>query len=453
MIGAGVAGLTCAYRLTEAGIATDVYERWPGLGGQAATLDVGDGVLLERYYHHLFTNDLHMLDLCEELGLGDALVAHEASAAIAINDRIWPFNGALDLLRFRPIPFHTRLRMGLAMLRIQLSRDEPSDHGDETARAWIERNIGKAGWAGIWGPLMRGKFGDRADQISMAWIWAKVGKRRNMKDGRAAQEAFIYPEGSFEPIFVELRRRIEAAGGKVMIGRPAVSLTRADGRIEVLPGAPDSFRRGLDPREFEPDGAAIGYDAVVCCVPNEVFIQLLDPSLSAQVGDEYLGRLRAIEHFASLTMLLELDRPLTEHYWTNVADRRCPFVGVIEQSRLNGTESTGGRCFTYLANYLAQDDELLGLDADEVLDAYEEGLRIIDPDWDRARIRRRWLFRELSAQPIVGPGYAAGISARQTPAAGLFLVNTTQIYPEDRGTNYAVRDGDAAARELITTLT
>ena len=49
VIGAGVAGLVCAHRLSEAGHTCDVYERWPGLGGQAATIDVGGGHLLERY--------------------------------------------------------------------------------------------------------------------------------------------------------------------------------------------------------------------------------------------------------------------------------------------------------------------------------------------------------------------------------------------------------------------
>ena len=62
MLGAGVAGLVAAYRLAQRGVRCDVYERWPGLGGQAATLDVG-GHLLERYYHHLFTSDRHIAEL------------------------------------------------------------------------------------------------------------------------------------------------------------------------------------------------------------------------------------------------------------------------------------------------------------------------------------------------------------------------------------------------------
>ena len=79
MIGAGVAGLTAAYRLTAAGHVCDVYERWPGLGGQAATLDAGDGVRLERYYHHLFTTDRHIAGLFDELGLPDDLEWREST--------------------------------------------------------------------------------------------------------------------------------------------------------------------------------------------------------------------------------------------------------------------------------------------------------------------------------------------------------------------------------------
>ena len=73
VIGAGVTGLVAAYRLAQRGHRADVYERWPGLGGQAATLDVGQGHLLERYYHHLFTSDRHIAELYDELGMPDEI--------------------------------------------------------------------------------------------------------------------------------------------------------------------------------------------------------------------------------------------------------------------------------------------------------------------------------------------------------------------------------------------
>ena len=60
--------------------------------------------------------------------------------------------------------------------------------------------------------------------------------------------------------------------------------------------------------------------------------------------------------------------------------------------------------------------------------------------------------REPAAQPIVTVGYGERIPPLRTPAPGLVLANTTQIYPEDRGTNYAVRLGEQAARGAAASL-
>ena len=58
------------------------------------------------------------------------------------------------------------------------------------------------------------------------------------------------------------------------------------------------------------------------------------------------------------------------------------------------------------------------------------------------------MFVEPSAQPVVTVGYQDRIPARDAGAPGLTLANTTQVYPEDRGTNYAVRLGGQAAAAL-----
>ena len=46
-------------------------------------------------------------------------------------------------------------------------------------------------------------------------------------------------------------------------------------------------------------------------------------------------------------------------------------------------------------------------------------------------------------------GYHERIPPLRTGVPGLWLANTTQIYPEDRGTNYAVRLGDDVARAML----
>jgi protoporphyrinogen oxidase len=449
VVGAGVAGLTCAHRLTQRGHVCDVYERWPGLGGQAATLDVGSGHLLERYYHHLFTSDRHIAALYEELGMPGEIEWRPSSVAFFLEGRSWPFTTPMHLLRFAPLSLRSRLRMGLAVLRLQRAGADVAPFEDRTARDWILEAMGAEAYAKVWGPLLRGKFGDRADDISMAWLWGKLTMRRRLQGKEAGEERLGYPRRSWEPLFGALRDAVERGGGRVLIDRPAKRISRRDGGFEVLPGAAGSFRAGHDPRGFGAGGEPERYDAVVATVPNDVFRGLLDEPLAAEVGARYLGLLDGIEYHTALCLLLELDRRFSPFYWTNVADPELPFVGVIEHTNLIEPERYGGRRFLYVANYLAPGDELLGLGADELLARYEPGLRRINPAVERSWVKERWLHREPAAQPIVTVGYGQRIPPLRTGAAGLVLANTTQIYPEDRGTNYAVRLGSDAADALV----
>ena len=449
VLGAGVAGLVVALRLTEDGHAVDVYERWPGLGGQAATLDVGQGHLLERYYHHLFTSDRHIADLYAELGMPDELEWRPSSVAFFAQGRQWPFVTPKDLLTFEPLPPLARVRMGAAVVALQRFGRDRGPYERITAREWIEKRMGRAAWQHVWGPLLRGKFGARADQIAMVWLWSKFTLRRSIKGEEARQEKLGYPRQSWERLFAALRQRIEAGGGRVLIDRPAARLARDGDGFLLTPGAAGSFRRGHDPSAFDPL-AAERYDRVVATVPNDVFLGLLDDGLRAEVGEEYLGRLRSIEYFAALCLLIELDRPFSGYYWTNVADPELPFVGLIEHTNFIGPERYGGRRFLYVANYLEHGHELLSLSADELLARYEPGLRKVNPAFSRAWVKALWLHREPAAQPIVTVGYHERIPPLRTPAPGLVLANTTQVYPEDRGTNYAVRLGGQAARALLT---
>jgi protoporphyrinogen oxidase len=451
VIGAGVAGLVCAYRLTQEGHVCDVYERWPGLGGQAATLDVGSGDLLERYYHHLFTSDRHIVELYEELGMGEELEWKPSSMAFFLDGRQWPFTTPLDLLRFGPLSLPARLRMGLAVFLLQKRAKEVEPFQSITAREWIEQRMGGGPWRKVWGPLLRGKFGERADDISMAWLWSKLTLRRQLEGDEARQELLGYPSHSWELLFDALRDAIIGGGGRVLIDRPVAALRRdGDGGLLVSAGAAGSFRSGHDPRGYaRAEGAEERYDAVVATVPSDVFEGLLGDDLRAAIGPDYLARLAATEYHTALCMLLELDRQFSPFYWTNIADPEVPFVGLVEHTNLISPERYGGRRFLYVANYLAPGDPLLSLTPDELLAAYLPSLRKVQPAFSPDWIKASWLHREPAAQPIVTVGYHERIPPLQTGVPGLVLANTTQIYPEDRGTNYSVRLGTDAARALL----
>jgi protoporphyrinogen oxidase len=449
VIGAGVGGLVAAYRLTRAGHPCDVYERWPGLGGQAATIDVGGGALLERYYHHLFMSDAHIQSLYRELGMPDELEWRRSAVSIFTKGRSHPFTSPLDLMRFAPLSLRSRIRMGLGVLWVQRRYRDVTPLEHQTAREWVERVMGREVYATLWGPLLRAKFGDRADEISMAWLWSKLTLRRQIQGKQARAELLGYPRGSFETLFARLGEMIESHDGRVLIDRPAARISADGESFTIIPGAAGSFRRGHDPRQFDVLSEPERYDAVVATVPSDVFDQLLDPELARRVDPAQLERVRASEYHTALCVLLEIDRQFTSSYWTNICDPEIPFIGLIEHTNFVGTERYAGRRFMYIANYVDESDSLLGLDPDELLGAYEPGLRRVNPAFSPTWIRQMWRFVEPAAQPIVTAGYRRRMPALQTGVPGLVLANTTQVYPEDRGTNYAVRIGDQAAAAAL----
>ncbi len=441
IVGAGVAGLTAALRLGEAGHETDVYERWPGLGGMAATVDVGGGHRLERYYHHLFTSDRHIADLYDELGMPDELEWRDSTTAFFIEGRQWPFTSPLDLLRFKPLTLAGRLRMGLSVLAVQKFGRDQAKYEGTTAAEWIKKRMGRAAWETVWGPLLRAKFGDRAEDVSMVWLWSKFTLRRQLEGEEARGEKLGYPQHSWERLLQTLAGRVN---GRVLIDQPVRRIDHDDYGFAVEYGGPGSFRAGHDPAAFTKLGTE-RYDRVLATVPNDIFLGMA----GHLVDGEYRARLEGIDYYAALCVLLELEKPLSPFYWTNIADPEVGFLGLIEHTNFVEPARYDGRHFAYLANYLPQDHELLGLTRDALLDRYEAGLRRINPAFDRSWIKQAWSFQEPDAQPIVTVGYQDRIPPLQTGVPGLVLANTTQVYPEDRGTNYAVRIGAEAAATLM----
>ena len=128
-----------------------------------------------------------------------------------------------------------------------------------------------------------------------------------------------------------------------------------------------------------------------------------------------------------------------------MADRSIPFVGVIEQTNLVNPEKYGGNHVVYISNYVSESDQLYRLDHQDLLEEYLPHLRKLNPEFDISWVLTSYHHKVKAAQPIIGVNHSSHIPDHTTPFKGLYLANTTQIYPEDRGTNYSVRIGKIAA--------
>ena len=422
IIGAGATGLAAAYELGKHGHQARVYERAPFIGGQASTFDVG-GARLERGYHHLFTGDTDILDLVREIGLGHQIRSIESRVGTLYDGKIYNFVTPMDLLRFTPLSLLGRLRLGLVTLRLRRKKDWRSLE-PYTADAWLKKSAGERAYDVFWGPMLRGKFGeDYYKQVGMAWVWGKIHTRFASRGKAMSKEMLVYPIGSFGEIFDVLAQRIAEQGSRVDTSVSIDRIVIEDGRAVGIEGTP----RGEETRFEE-------FDATIATVPSFIFPRLVPP-----MPEDYLSKLASVNYIAAVLIILVLDRPLSSIYWLNVADRSIPFVGVIEHTNLVGPEHYGGKHIVYLSNYLGADHPMYKMEHEELLQHYLPHLRKINPDFDVSWIETSYHHRVDAAQPIIGANYSSHIPDHRTTFRGLYLANTTQVYPEDRGTNYSVR--------------
>ena len=430
IIGGGAAGLAAAYELGLRGHTAEVFEGAPFLGGQASTFDVG-GTPIEKGYHHLFRSDTSMVGLMDELGLGHRMKWIDSNVGYFINGRLWKFTSPFDLLKFSPLPLVDRIRLGLMTLALQ-RRKEWHSLEKITATEWLKDHAGKKGYEVIFEPMLRGKFGEHHDRIAMSWLWNKFALRTASRGegilGRL-KEKLGYPTGSFGEVFDVLADRIRQQGGAVHISSPVRGTLMEDGRCVGLTVSVD----GEAPEERR-------YDTVLSTVPSYL-MQYVAPDLPP----EYTDKLTDKVYLAAVLVVLVLDRPLTPHYWTYVGDRNVPFLGIIEHTNFIPAEHYGGNHIVYLTNYLDKHSRMYGLSAEELYREYLPHLKTVNPGFDESWVREYHHHKVDAAQPIVTPGYAETIPEHRTPIDGLWLANTTQIYPEDRGTNYSVRMGRQVA--------
>ena len=429
IIGAGAAGLAAGYDLVNAGHAVTLYESAPFTGGQASTIEVGGG-RLERGYHHLFTSDYAIIDLIQEIGLSEELKWFPSLVGTYAAGRVYRTTTPLDLLKFGALPLLGRIRLGLLALRLQRMKNWRALESF-TADQWLRTRLGGRAYEVVWNPLLRAKFGEYYEEIGMPWFWSKIQTRFASRKGLGG-ERLGYPIGSFDSIFDELARRIESAGGRVLLENPARTVEVANGEAAGITAL------GTDREPFSER-----FDAVVATVPSFEFPKLVD------LPDHYRSRLDSVHYLAAVVLILEMDRPLTDIYWMNIADRSVPFLGIIEHTNLAPRSLYGGRYVLYLTNYLDRRDEMFALSPDELLDRYLPHLKKFNPAFQPNWIKRMHYNSVSAAQPIIGANYSARIPDHRTPIRRLYLANTTQIYPEDRGTNYSVRMGRQVARMLM----
>ena len=434
IIGAGISGMSSAYYLARHLDANGrkaeihLWEKDTTLGGLAGAFET-DGFTVEKFYHHIFRRDKDLQALINELSLGDDLIWKPAATGAYYFRRPYRISTPLDVLRFKPLPFLDRIRLGWLAVHARTIKDWRS-LDDVSVKKYIHKVAGKNVYDLLWSPLFHGKFGKHAEEISAAWLWSKLVDRGGSRNSQG-HELLGYLRGGMGRMFDAIARYLQDKGHRIHVGQAVERLIGEEAGITAIETSEGLFET----------------DAVLGCA------QL--PELAAILPEhahKYRASLQKIEFLSNVCLVLTLKHSLSDFYWTNVTESDAPFVGIIEQTNWAAKSDFNHKSLVYISAYVDRDDPRLGMEAKVLVKQYTPAIQKMFPDFHPEIIEHSAIWKADYAQPIVHVGYRHKIPELQTPIPNFFVCSMAQIYPNDRQMSNGVALARKAAQCIIEQL-
>lgn len=420
-------GLSVGYFLSRQGVRVDVYEASPTLGGLANTVTLEDGVSVDRFYHVILSSDRHLRQLCEELNIADRLRFRETRMGFYHRGKIFSMNNMAEFLRFPPLSWADRFRLGLTVLYAQFVRDWQRLEGI-SVEEWLVRLSGRRTFENIWRPMLKAKFDGGFENTPATYIWARLIRMKSTRKGINQKEEAGHLIGGYMTLVETMAGQIEARGGKIHLRCPVEEVVIENGRAIGLRVGRDIYL----------------YDTIVVALQIPLFRRLI-PDADPAYRD-FLGK---TDYLGVICPLLVLDRPLTGFWTLNITDDRVPFTGIIETTTYIDPELVGGHHLVYLPKYTLPGSPWQEKSDKEIREIWLQHLETMFPHFDRRWIRYFLVHRERYVEPLHPLNSTHLIPQVRTPVENLYLATTAQIYPALTNVESVTRHARQVARVIL----
>jgi oxygen-dependent protoporphyrinogen oxidase len=420
VVGAGPAGLSAAYRLSNSGIRVTVLEASPHIGGRTRSEKVGD-VIVNTGATFVASFFDATLGLIRELQL-ETVVPRPQATAVAT-----PF-GKLPLvlgsrraaLRFPLVSWSGKLRTLLLFARLTLGRrNHLADlaglarlDGRVDIERWGRRKLGDAGYEYLLRTGIESFFYFEANQASVALAKSMV--------QHAMKWHMLALKGGAGTLCEALARRLEVRTGcrvgAVEVGSRSLAVHHSGGTVEA--------------------------DSAVLALPANQAAHL-----EGSLPPEDQKDLRTVRYMPHVALFFGYERPITVQYplVAPAGPGRHPIGGVATVSRWMPDYVPEGKDLVCIYASAWRSAELMERDPDKIVaamraDAEEIFGRLADPDWIRMYPREHGVV-------VPAPGHYRRMQMFQRrQRERIFFAGDWLTGPSIEG---AVRTGLRAAEQIL----
>jgi protoporphyrinogen oxidase len=361
VLGAGPAGMSAAWRLSERGIPVTVLERDNAVGGMGKTIKLGDYFV--DYGPHTFhireTEESRQIHEAIQPFFGDnpLILTRGTRVLLQGKEYVYPLEmlqvltGVSPLLSFRIIFDYL-----LASAKSTLAPAKKEHSFEE----WGVRNLGRTLYDLCFGIYSARVWGLPTSQISSKQ--AQRVAKLNLKNivlrtlGIKADPAtyftkYMYPRQGISVLFESMAAAVRKNGQTIKLCSPVVRLEREGDRIARV-----VFRRDQHEETIECDG-------VLSTLPLPALVDLIQPSLPASVA-AHAAKLR----YRSLKLIyIALKRKqLTDYHWVYLLDEHYRVNRMSEQKNVSNDMVPDDRTVLCIELSLWRDEPLWNASDEEI---------------------------------------------------------------------------------------